>query len=262
MTISIKKIMGIERNSIRKLNGLQLSEELFCNSLLSDENLVSYFRLEGNSNDYKGTNNGTDTAITYNAANGKFGQGAGFGGSTSKIVLTNSASLKPTSAFTVGCWTKTSYAPGVGSYFPSLFQNYFGTYGVVNLSGWRLSLSPETYPTFGVYPNTGNATGATASLKTSIADGLWHFIVGTVDGTYVKLYIDGVLVATTTSSLLPVYAATTYPRIGCYNGAGTDTYFFNGAIDDEFIFNRALNATEIASLYSAQIKKFMGVNNV
>ncbi len=32
--------------------------------------LVSYYKMEGNSNDFWGTNNGTDTSVTYGTAIG------------------------------------------------------------------------------------------------------------------------------------------------------------------------------------------------
>lgn len=230
-----------ERNSLNMA-------QLYSTGLFADANLSAYWRMEGNSNDSKGSNNGTDTAITYNVANGKFGQGGLFNGSTSKIVIADHSSLKPTTGITVGCWTKTTYTTGV-AYYPSLAQNYFGTYGAVNLSGWRLSVDNAAVPQFSVAPNTGNTTVISPTHSTHIADGAWHFLVGTANGTHVKLYVDGALSATTTSSVLPVYAATTYPRIGCYNGAGSDVYNYNGSIDDIFLFSRALTLSEVQALY-------------
>src|SRR5260221_9800184 len=49
-------------------------------------NIISYWKLDGNSNDATANaNDGTDNGITYSNANGKINQGAGFDGSTSKI---------------------------------------------------------------------------------------------------------------------------------------------------------------------------------
>ena len=58
------------------------------------DNIVAYYKLDGNSNDSVGTNNGTDTAITYSVANGKINQGAGYNGSTSKITISNTSVLR------------------------------------------------------------------------------------------------------------------------------------------------------------------------
>ncbi len=64
-----------------------MAVELFTYPLFLDANLVAYWRMEGNSNDSKGSNNGTDSNITYSNANGRFGQGAAFNGTTSSILL-------------------------------------------------------------------------------------------------------------------------------------------------------------------------------
>ncbi len=51
----------------------------------SNDNLLSYYRLESDALDYKGTNNGSPSSVTYGA--GIFGNGAIFNGSTSRISL-------------------------------------------------------------------------------------------------------------------------------------------------------------------------------
>ena len=58
---------------------------LSSSALLSDANLLSYYPLDGNANDRKGGQNGVGTAIMYGANFGKFGQGAGYNGSSSYI---------------------------------------------------------------------------------------------------------------------------------------------------------------------------------
>src|SRR5664280_2692195 len=69
--------------------------------------LLSYFRMEGDSTDYWGSNNGTDTAITYNSGNGKVNQGAGFNGSTSKITMSG-CPITGSGNFSIFVWVKTS----------------------------------------------------------------------------------------------------------------------------------------------------------
>jgi hypothetical protein len=63
--------------------------------------LIAYYKLDWNSNDSVGTNNGTDTAITYSA--GKIGQCAGYTNSTSKIVITENTSMALTE-FSISFW--------------------------------------------------------------------------------------------------------------------------------------------------------------
>ena len=53
--------------------------ELYSTPLYSNANLVSYYRLEANSNDSKSSNNGTDVGtVTYNATYGKFSNGCNY----------------------------------------------------------------------------------------------------------------------------------------------------------------------------------------
>ena len=77
------------------------------------DNLVSYWKLDGNSNDSVGSNNGSDTNITYGTSYGKINQGALFNGTSSKI-LTN---YQPTYAdTTIAGWIKTTMT-GRGQFF-------------------------------------------------------------------------------------------------------------------------------------------------
>ena len=69
--------------------------------------LISYWKLDGDSTDATGNGNtGSDTAITYNAGNGKIVQGAGFNGTTSKIVLSTNI-VMPTN-LTFSSWLKSA----------------------------------------------------------------------------------------------------------------------------------------------------------
>src|ERR1035437_2399766 len=75
-------------------------------------NLVSYWKMQANSNDSVATNNGTDTAITYNTGNGIIGQGAGYNGTTSKISVGTNSSLNLTGNQSVSMWVKMGAQPG------------------------------------------------------------------------------------------------------------------------------------------------------
>src|SRR5690348_3864445 len=63
--------------------------------------LVSYWKLDGNSTDSIDSNTGTDTAISYSAGNGLIIQGAGFNGSTSKILIPSQTVTNCTISFWV-----------------------------------------------------------------------------------------------------------------------------------------------------------------
>lgn len=78
-------------------------------------------------------------------------------------------------------------------------------------------------------------------------DGLWHFVVGTFDGSTKALYVDGALVASQPASCTTTSSANI--RIGAASDVGYSGY--NGDIDDVGIYNRSLTAGEVASLYAA-----------
>lgn len=71
------------------------------------DNLVSYYKLDSNSNDSIGSNNGTDTSVSYVA--GKIGNAGSFNGSTSYINIPDSTTLSFTNKIcTWNFWFKTS----------------------------------------------------------------------------------------------------------------------------------------------------------
>ena len=76
-----------------------------------------------------------------------------------------------------------------------------------------------------------------------IRDGKWHFIVGTVDGRNLKIYVDGILENTTTQKITP-FDYDGPAMIGrAYNR------YFNGLITHVSIYNRALSESEIKKIY-------------
>jgi hypothetical protein len=92
------------------------------------------------------------------------------------------------------------------------------------------------------------ASTYTVDSSTSVADGKWHYIAATYDGTTMRIYVDGVQTGSGTSfsGNLPTQAGNV--RIGADYDT-TPANFFNGSIDDVRIYNRALSATEIQNLY-------------
>ena len=74
--------------------------------------------------------------------------------------------------------------------------------------------------------------------------GVWQFITGTYDGTTSKVYINGVLDASTTFT-----ATMTNTVNNLLIGMTNDNLGFTGLIAEGRVWNRPLTATEIAALY-------------
>ncbi|MCK5176788.1 MAG: LamG domain-containing protein, partial [Candidatus Aenigmarchaeota archaeon] len=94
--------------------------------------------------------------------------------------------------------------------------------------------------------------GGTAHLvnsTTDINDNEWHHVVGTYDGTTMKIYIDGNLEDTNTDFSGNLSTNDGNVRIGADYQATPDN-FFKGTIDEVLIWNRALSPEEINASYN------------
>lgn len=200
------------------------------------DNIVAYYKLDGNSNDSVGTNNGTDTAITYSVANGKINQGAGYNGSTSKITISDASVLKPATNFSINLWI---YPTSFALNFIGLFDKYVGS-----TSGYAIDIqsSANKLPRFLIY----NGANTNIIATTALAINTWYMITATYDGANAKIYVNGILEATTSTSG-SVVTGTDNPTIG---GDGVSTNLFTGNIDEVGFWNKPLISSEISQLYN------------
>ena len=89
-----------------------------------------------------------------------------------------------------------------------------------------------------------------AYSKTTPAAGMIYQVVVTVDGSnHGKLYINGVVEATFTSSKRPLHSGKF--TIGAeYDGGATPVSFWHGKIDEVAVYDQALSATQIAAQWA------------
>lgn len=195
-------------------------------------------------------NSHTLTAIgtpTYSA--GEFGQAVDL--ATNKgFSIVDHADLKPTGAFSISAWVKTTFNSSDTYIFQSYSQNS-------NVAGFRLALannSANVQLLSGKNNGTTLGTNWNAATGTkTVNDGNWHFVVATSDGTTLRVYVDGKFDSSSAWANNPAYAATNYVRIGCLNTSGSDSAFFSGSIDDLHLFNGiALSADQIKELYEGR----------
>lgn len=203
---------------------------------ISTTSLVSYWKMDGNSNDSVGSNNGTDTNITYGTDYGYINQGANFNGSSSKIVQgTNVLSTNGTVSFWVYVATTSNktFITGVSS------QN----------SGINVQLfSSKIYARVGtdsVFINDPN------NLPQSQWD---HVILTWVGNTERKIYINGELKVTKTTNLNNLTTGTL--KFGVTYAEGI-TDFLNGNLDEINFWSSALSSTTIKALYDAQKDRYL-----
>jgi hypothetical protein len=162
---------------------------------------------------------------------------------------------------TVACWVKST---STYNWYPLVARNG-------EEDGWQLRQGAAgaegddrpVFSTRGLAAVSGGDDGSPA-LKTAF-DGNWHYVVGTYDGAFRKLYVDGVLQKVwwlvdglPTSSNgdaatgFIAKSASGVSIAGRYgqNPAGPDTQFTAGTYDEVEIYNYALSAATIAQTYA------------
>ncbi len=209
--------------------------------LRNSANLVSYYRLEGNSNDEKGANNGTDTSISYSSVNGKFGQGAGFGGSSYIATTAGFNTALTSNNWTIQFWAKPTSA--TASSFFVANDNNTGTRQFA--FGYGFDISGATTTTGKFYFEKGG-TPILANTGSALTTG-WQLITLTYDGTNIRTYINSSLNSTTAMTPLASSANSVYFGERQYSGAERR---YTGALDDLSIFSNTLSGAEITNYYN------------
>lgn len=124
--------------------------------------------------------------------------------------------------------------------------------------GWSVvssldNVSGRGYEFLLLRPSEGQALRLHTSLSTAVTatnsplqTGRWYFVAATFSQGVGRIYLDGVLVQTQNN--MPSAVASGLPTLIGKSGYGTFN-FANGAIDNVSIFDRALDASEIDSLF-------------
>jgi len=244
--------INVSANSTRKLqiffhNSTQVKPKNYGNF----SSLVLWLTFdEGSGNiayDYSGNgNNGTLLdANTTNAdgdtpplwVNGKIGKALQFDGVDDYVDIPNSPSLQLTDTFTLLAWLRFSpgivTGKGVVQKYPSSSPNDYD---------YMFYLSVAGYPF--IYFKNPAGTAYSSGFYLNIRDDNWHFWVGTFDGRYLKMFVDGVLrnVTDTGGTTVRVSSQPLHIMHG-WNG------YLNGTADEIRIYNRALSEEEIVSHY-------------
>ena len=96
------------------------------------------------------------------------------------------------------------------------------------------------------------------SVGPQINNNVWHLIGVTFDAYgagNLKLYVDGVNIATTTNTLNTAPEASNIGYIGRSSHTGAEGYF-TGQVGQFMIYNRALSADEVLQIFNSQRKTY------
>lgn len=188
-------------------------------------NITHYWKFDGNSNDSVGSNNGTDTSITYNNTNGIINNGAGFANNASANIQVGALSFGTTG--TITAWIKGT--PGDGAF-------------IHDSSGSRFYFWCPSAGT-GINANFGGADTGTVT----ISYGTWTFVALTWDGVNGQFYKNGATLGAS-MAFAPTGITTTNSFIGS-RFTGNAVSF--DSLDEIGIWSRALTSTEVTQLYNA-----------
>jgi hypothetical protein len=171
---------------------------------------------------------------------GRFQDGLSFNGNAAAVNVPDSPTLDPATV-SVSAWVDSATNPGSDKYIVAKGANgclaaSYGLYTGVN-GGLEFYASSNQGLSWTISPDTGQ----------NVWNGQWHHVVGTYDGSSVRLFLDGRQVGSGTPDTAPIaYGLPTSNnlQIGDYPGcSGLD---FSGSIDEVKVFDRALGSGEIA----------------
>ena len=203
----------------------------------------AWFQLQGNMNDSSWTpKTTTETNLNYDA--GKFGYAAEWDG-VSSLATYSGLNLGSTDPCSVSVWfrlgSKNGWADRTSQPLIDLPWIYAYVRETNNTPRWRFDCSGTSRQTREI---TGSALGSDYTN--------WHHFLGTFNGgSYITLYIDGVLQGTAAMISGPWFSqsgsnAGTF-NIGKHAGAGS---VFAGFMEDIRIYRNALSSTEVSYLYN------------
>src|SRR3989338_7380524 len=212
----------------------------------SNLGLVGYWTFDEGTglraNDFRGKNNyGTLSGTTKPTwVSGKHGKALSFDGTSGYVDAGNQSSVNLTTAITASVWIKYNVDPKTLRYNGIISKQ-------VSTNAYQL----QTYSTDGrIEFVIGTGVTAAASISnTVLKQGAWYHIVGTFDGSNVRMYVNGIADGTPAPYVGTIPISSNNLVIG-KNYDGTNK-FFNGLIDDVRIYSRALSAAEVYNLYKS-----------
>ncbi|MCF8298066.1 MAG: T9SS type A sorting domain-containing protein [Saprospiraceae bacterium] len=177
-------------------------------------------------------------SISLNAQSPGSGKALDFG-TLAYVEVTNSASLNMTTGITVEAWINSSFWDANswgGSIVSKEMWSSSYQYGYVLRCGGNGQLSFN----IGTTSNWKEVVTATSVMSLNT----WNHVVGTYDGSALKIYVNGELVGTTLYSG-SINTDNSNLRIGAAVNSGGGFRHFNGKIDEVKLWNVALSQSTI-----------------
>lgn len=193
--------------------------------------IISFYNLDGDSTDNTGNgHDGTDTSISY--VSGLIGQAASLNGTSSQINFGNLGSVPISGGFSSAIWFKTSTAttnPVLVSVTDNVSKDY------------QMRINADEFP----FARLGS--GSIDPNTPDVVDNTWTHMAAASDGTNLKLYVNGVQVGPTVTSLGTIFT-TVLSAFGRYLFG---SQFFNGLLTMGGFWSKELSLSEVQELYNS-----------
>jgi len=220
------------------------SGQPICTTLPSSA--IAWWPGEGDASDRFARSPGTpQNGVSYTS--GKVSQAFSFASVSDQAVEIPPTALA-TANFSVEAWVNPSSQIG-GNGQAWVFGQSYGRQMVVRNDGYNpnglivaWAVSTSRWPFYEV------------DSTIDIPIGAWSHLVGTWDGTNLRLYTNGALCASAALNITPWDSGCPFHIGGVYDPTGDCQYtgqFFNGLIDEVTYYNTALTTSEVSALYSA-----------
>ena len=209
--------------------------------------LAGWRRMNGNATESVRNVSATVSGATLTTGqNGQSNGAYSLNGSSNYLSMANHASYLPISTISVSVWARPA---SLGNNAQKLISKSEGSGYAMSLngSGQDTTCNPHDICFF-IHTSSWNTVGYP---KSNITTNEWAYIVGTYDGNYMRLYLNGEEVSS--NALSGSIASNSGPLCfgselssACNNGG----VYYNGQLDDTRVYNRALSAEEVQTLYA------------
>ncbi|HEX5922836.1 MAG TPA: PKD domain-containing protein [Baekduia sp.] len=222
-------------------------------AVLATAGISDYWRLDDTGTtaaDANGANNtGTYVSAPVTATGllaGETNAARTFNGTTQYVDLSPTPFGTP-AQLSAETWVRTTAAKGAGGYHV-LITDTSSEFA----NGFSLVIDSANRAMFSVARTTGfTTTRGQATSSVTLAPNTTHHIVGTYDGTTVRVYVDGAQVGTAAFTGALTWSGTRDLRLGRAVGSSSATFFLQGTLDEAALYTQALPAATILGHYNS-----------
>ena len=213
--------------------------------------LIGWWKCDGNGLDSAGTNHGTlPKAVT--TTKGRFGRALHFNGNGDGIQISHAPA--PT-AFSIAAWVRFDSLDSTSSWPGLQYLVFRKNSRTSNFEAFSLAKARDDavghFSADRLCLEITSAAGDNSEIRstTRIVAGVYYYVVGTFDGSWARLYLNGLQEASTYHPLPIDYG--TRPMFFGSSGEEWDGHFA-GTLEEVRLYDGALSPTQVAALFEAR----------